>query len=101
MALTFSIRFPFFMKYHELLKISAIFQIFILLLSALVLDEGEMCRFMSFAAGVYWIMVAIIMIRRDGRATISDRVLVIAGFFIAMILIPAVGAVVPIGLLRH
>ena len=100
MPLILRIGFPFFNRYREHLKVSVVFQVFLLLLSAITLDGGALNKFMVFAAAVNWIIVAIVMVRRDDRATPLDRFLLMCGFFAAMPLIMAVGSVVPVGALR-
>lgn len=101
MPLAFTLNFPFFTKYEPVFKVSIVLQVFILLLSAIVLDGGQLNQFMLLSAAAYWCIVAIIMIRRNGNATGLDRFLITWGYPISIVLTALVSAVVPIGLLRH
>ena len=101
MPLHHSFALPFFEKYHAKLKVSGVLQVFIFLLGAIVLDEGEVSRFTLLCAAAYWCGVGIIMVRRNGHATRLDRFLMAWGYPLVMPLVLAVGSVVPVGVLRH
>ncbi|HEY4330336.1 MAG TPA: hypothetical protein VGN88_11415 [Phycisphaerae bacterium] len=101
MPLSFALRFPFFSRFGEAFKISLVLQLFILFLSAIVLDGGQLNQFMLLSATAYWCTVAIVMFRRNGNATRFDQFLLQWGYPLMIALTALVSACVPMGLLRH
>lgn len=101
MPLSLSMSLPFFTKFEAAFKVSGILQLFMLLLSAIMLDGGQLSRFMILSATAYWLAVFIIMVRRNGKATRLDQFLLKWGYPLAIVLTVFVSAIVPMGALRH
>lgn len=100
MAIVYSLRFPFFGKFESAIKVSVVLQLFILFLSALVLDGGQLSQWMLVSATAYWIAFAVIMIRRNGNATVLDRFILAWGYPLAIVLAGFIFGIVPAGFLR-
>jgi len=74
--------FPFFLRFADGIKFSSVLQGAFLLIASIVLDDGGLLRVMCLPAIAYWCTVAIIMVRRNGSATVMDRVFLRWGFLL-------------------
>ncbi len=86
MPLKPTMELPFLTKHESAFKFSAGIQAGFLLVASIVLDDGSMMAMMSVAAVAYWLAVAIIRIRRHGRATSTDRLYFRWGFLVMVVL---------------
>lgn len=80
---------PFFRKHAHALRISAALQVTALLLAAIVLDGGNLLKCVALGAAAYWIALAIIMLRRNGKPTPIDCLLLTWGFPLALLALVA------------
>jgi hypothetical protein len=87
---TESTRDPFF----SAIKVGAIVQLVLLVLTALVLDGGQLNRLCVVAIIGYWVGVAVVMIRRRTSPTRVDLLFLRYGPLGLMILIPAIACAV-------
>lgn len=76
---------PFFDKYAREIKFSAACQGFLVFLAALVLDGGHLSRLILLGMVSYWCSLLIIMVRRNGFANFSDRMVLQFGFLLSVL----------------
>ena len=104
---TYSSGFPFFTTYENHLKISLCLQFAMLFIAALILQDAHVLdgpdpfQFFLLSAIAYWSAAAIIMLRRNGKATRLDQFLLKWGYPLMIVLTALVAAIVPIGVFRH
>jgi hypothetical protein len=106
MALKLEIRMPFLAKYKEALVISTVLQVALLCWAFSELNGAGLAKLPLVAAIAYWVMVALIMIRRGGGPTACDVCLLKWGYpltivMTAVMLAGALMAVVPVKALRR
>ncbi len=81
------IEMPFFERHAESIKISVCIQAILLLLTAIMLDGGDLFKFMLLPAIAYWMALGLIMLRRDMNVTWSDRMVLRWGSFTMLVLV--------------
>jgi hypothetical protein len=81
-------------KFFPALKFGVIVQIAIFVLTALVLDGGELNRLCTIAIIGYWIGVGIILLRRDASITKIDILFIRYGVVVLLIMMPLIAKLV-------
>ena len=86
--------FPFFLRFADEIKFSAVLQAGFLFIASLMLDGGDLLKVMCLPAIAYWCTVGIIMVRRGMAASAWDRVFLRWGFLLWIVGLVAAGSLV-------
>jgi hypothetical protein len=69
-------------EYTPAIRLASIEQVFLLFISALILDCGEMFRHFAIASIAFWAGTALILLRRPHTPTRTDIHLIQLGYFV-------------------
>ena len=79
------------MRMHQALRVQAIIQAMLLLITSLILDTGRVFTYTLFIVTSYWLLVAIIYLRHRNNLSKFDVAVSTFGFpLVAVLIIPAV-----------
>ncbi|HVS72075.1 MAG TPA: hypothetical protein VHQ47_12540 [Phycisphaerae bacterium] len=73
-------------RFRRQLRFSALVQIALCMLAAIVLDDGYAVRLFLIALATYWIACGIVIVRRPGALCVGDRLIVRWGCLIFFVL---------------
>ncbi len=82
----FAAAFPFLTEHERRIQFLLALQLPLILLGAIMLDDGEAAKVMLLGALGYWCMVLFIMVRRNGEATAADKLFICWGFLPMLII---------------